>query len=491
MKITTMKAIRLLLAVLPLSFLLGLTGCNSSSGGEDATLHIMTEDYYPYNYQEDGVAKGLSYEVVQQIMAQEGRTDPIEFSDWDQAITALENDDNAVLFTTTLTPERKDKFKWVGPLDRITWALFSTNGRLSTLDSLQESFPYRVAVTQNYPAHEYLVSAGHPNLVVFPTEDEALAAFFQNQVDLVATSNPILNHYATIHNHRTSNIHKIYDLKTELLYIAFSKGTSDSIVNGWQQRLDSMKTDRSFSGIYQKYLPNETIPEILQLFTEQYPPITFQDKQGNISGGATEMVRQILSKLNIPDNTILTNWDNAYNLATLNPRVVLFSTERTSQREDLFNWVGPIGRNSANFYTKAGSSVVIDSLEGAKSLRAIGTCSSWFTEQLLKGEGFTNLVSVPTPDRLVQMLMNGEIDATVFTDVTLNDVVSSAGYTVEQLSKQYLLTSTDFYIAISKGTESDIVSNWQSALDEMVSDGTFGALYSQWYPNAENPYQDK
>lgn len=465
-----------------------ISGCNSSSGNDDVVLRIMSENFYPYNYQENGTWKGLSYEVVQEILARNSRSEIVELLDWSTAMQTLEEEDNGVLFTTTLTPERKQKFKWAGPLGKIAWAFFAVDKQVPTLTSIGEASSYRVAVVQNYPMHELLLKEQHPNLVVFPSMEEAVSAVFEKRVDLIAADTVSVFFYAAAGMGDPAAVRNVYDLKTELLYIAFSKGVPDSVVGQWQKTLDDMKDERLFAEIFRKYIPHGPIPEKLQLYTEDYPPISFREADGRISGGAMDVVRGIAAKLDVPENAILTNWGNAYNLALENPRVVLFSTERTAQREDLFNWVGPIGRNSANFYTKAGSAVVVDSLESARNLKAIGTCSSWFTEQMLLDMGFTNLISVPEPKQLATMLISGEIEATVFTDITMQDIITEAGLEIENFSKQHLLTSTDFYIAISKGTESEIVSSWQSALDEMVADGTFDSIYEAWYPNAESPY---
>ena len=483
-----MRLSRSIFALLSIATLAALSACGSSDGGE-TTLHIMSEEFYPYNYRENGDWKGLSYEVVQEILARSGRTETVELRDWSSALQALETEENAVLFTTTLTPERKQKFKWAGPLGRIDWVLYAGQDRIPPMRSLEEARPYRIAVVQDYPMQEILVEAALPNLIVFPTIGEALSALFEGRVDLAASDVGSAEFYAESAGLDRSALSMVYELKTELLYIAFSKGVSDALVSRWQKTLDDMKSDGSFAAIYRKYLPHSSPPGRLQLFTEQYPPITFRDAQGRITGGATEMVRAIAAQLGVPDEISLTNWDNAYSLALDNPRVVLFSTERTAPREDLFNWVGPIGRNSADFYTRRGSGVIVESIEDARRLRAIGTSSAWFTEQMLQDLGFTNLVSVADPSRLPAMLMNGEIDTAVFTDITMNDIVSAAGFRTDDFTRQYRLSSTDFYIALSKGTDPEIVSAWQTALDRMVADGTFAALYAAWYPGAENPYE--
>ncbi len=150
----------------------------------------------------------------------------------------------------------------------------------------------------------------------------------------------------------------------------------------------------------------------VQMLTEEYPPVTFM-KDGKVTGFVTDIVREIIARQGIPDHIRLTSWDEAYNVALSNPNVVLFSTERTEKRENLFQWVGPVGKNSAIFYAKKGSGIRINSLDEAQKMAAIATTTNWFTEQYLKDKGFTNLVSSPLPITSVKQLMNGEVQISI------------------------------------------------------------------------------
>ena len=222
----------------------------------------------------------------------------------------------------------------------------------------------------------------------------------------------------------------------------------------------------------------------VQMLTEEYPPVTFM-KNGKVAGFVTDVVREIIARQGIPDSIRLTSWDEAYKVALSNPNVVLFSTERTEKREKLFQWVGPVGKNSAIFYAKKGSGIKINSLEEAKKVAAIATTTNWFTEQYLKGKGFTNLVSSPLPITSVKQLMNGEVQLSVFTDITIPEIVKNAGYSMDDLEPVFTVSNTYFYIAVSRGTPVEMVKNWQSALDGLKADGTFERIYRSYIPHAD------
>jgi polar amino acid transport system substrate-binding protein len=58
-------------------------------------------------------------------------------------------------------------------------------------------------------------------------------------------------------------VESVFGLSTNLVYIAFSRGTSPALVARWQAKLDEMKADGAFRRIYEKWLPGEEPPGIV------------------------------------------------------------------------------------------------------------------------------------------------------------------------------------------------------------------------------------
>ncbi|MFA6295928.1 MAG: transporter substrate-binding domain-containing protein [Patescibacteria group bacterium] len=225
----------------------------------------------------------------------------------------------------------------------------------------------------------------------------------------------------------------------------------------------------------------------LTLLTEEYPPITYE-KDGKITGIATEVVEEIMKKLDVNYDIKLLKWSDAYAKALDNPNTVLFSTERTKEREHLFNWVGPLGKNTTYFYAPADSTLQINNLADAKKAGNIATCSSWFTEQYLKDQGFNNLQSSIDPKKNITQLINKDADLSIFTDMTVGNLAQSAGYSLTDIKPIYKVMETQFYIAMSKGTSTAIVRDWQKAFDKIKNDGTLAKIYQQYVPYINNPY---
>ena len=79
----------------------------------------------------------------------------------------------------------------------------------------------------------------------------------------------------------------------------------------------------------------------------------------------------------------------------------------------------------------------------------------------------------------------GEVKLSVFTDITVAEIVKNAGYSMDDLEPVFTVSSTYFYIAMSLGTPPEMVKKWQSVLDELKEDGTFEKIYRSYIPNAD------
>ncbi|WP_412051939.1 substrate-binding periplasmic protein (plasmid) [Hoeflea sp. Naph1] len=73
-------------------------------------LHLVTENYPPYNYAEDGQLKGLSVELMHLVMADAGLEYDMELMPWARAIALAENKNGYCVFTTVHTEERDTRF---------------------------------------------------------------------------------------------------------------------------------------------------------------------------------------------------------------------------------------------------------------------------------------------------------------------------------------------------------------------------------------------
>ncbi len=218
--------------------------------------------------------------------------------------------------------------------------------------------------------------------------------------------------------------------------------------------------------------------QTFRIMTEVYPPYNYIEN-GKITGISTEIVREILKRIGHPDNIKLFSWSRGYNLILQNDNHILYSTTRSSIREDLFKWVGPLVPNKTVFFAKKGSGISLSTLDDAKKLKSIGTYKDDFGELLLKDKGFTNIDSVVDNKLNIRKLVAGRINLWIINEVIGIHLAKKAGLD-EKIESIFEVVSEQMYIAFSKNTPDAIIEKWQKVLDEIKSDGTYEKVFKKY-----------
>ena len=120
----------------------------------------------------------------------------------------------------------------------------------------------------------------------------------------------------------------------------------------------------SVSGEKQKF------SEISQVYICEYPPFMFT-KDGNVTGVATEIVREIMKRLKVSYDIKSLPWKRAYSYLLEEPVMAVMCT-RTKARENLLKWAGPLIAAPLVFFAKRDSKIEIKNLEDAKKLIELG-----------------------------------------------------------------------------------------------------------------------
>jgi len=211
----------------------------------------------------------------------------------------------------------------------------------------------------------------------------------------------------------------------------------------------------------------------LRIITEEFPPYNFVDKNGDVTGQSTEIVQAILEKTDTQANIEIMPLSQGLAIAEKGPGVVIYSLNRTPQRENLFKWVGPIGFYEQAFYAKKGSAtsaliLFYSQLEDAKKVDKIGVYQGDAGAQFLASQGFTNLDYSLTDAQALKKLMDGEVQLWLGNKDGLAITAEQAGVNPDDLVLlPSVVIQADLYIAFSKDVPDSMVMAWQSALDAL------------------------
>lgn len=83
---------------------------NSSTDGSSHnsnTIHLVTLQYPPYEYEKDGEIKGIAVDIVKEIFDRMGYETKIELLPWARALEMIKNGEADGIFTAYKTPERE------------------------------------------------------------------------------------------------------------------------------------------------------------------------------------------------------------------------------------------------------------------------------------------------------------------------------------------------------------------------------------------------
>ncbi len=225
---------------------------------------------------------------------------------------------------------------------------------------------------------------------------------------------------------------------------------------------------------------------VLELFTEDYPPLTFE-RNGDVGGGGVEIVREILHRAGLTATINLVPWSRGYARTLRQENTGLFVTALTKERELLFKWVGPIASTRGQLYARKGVGMKVENLADAGRVRHVAVPRDWYLHEILLKAGLTNVHAVATPQQALRMLDAGRVDLVALNDVNIEPVAREVGLDPERFEAVYLVSESPKYIVFSMKTSDTIVNACRQALASMMADGAMAEIYRKWLPGLVPP----
>lgn len=218
------------------------------------SLKILTEDSPPGSFYKNGVLTGSMVEIVKEIQKKVGDTSEITVYPWNRAYNLLETSDDVALFATTRTAERETKFKWVGPIDKVTWIFVGKKENDIKINKLEDAKKVkRIGAYRGDARAQFLENNGFKNVSLENTPEILFNLLHKNRYDLIITSEAGLITHPKNLGIASSEFEIEYVIKSYSLYIAFSKGVSDTTIKKWQNALNELNDEGVVAKILNKY----------------------------------------------------------------------------------------------------------------------------------------------------------------------------------------------------------------------------------------------
>lgn len=229
------------------------TATNQSTPAKDPV--YITEQFPPFNYQEDGKLRGISVDLLEKMLEHMNTTlnrSEIKLLPWDQGYQMALADNNTVIFSTGRIPEREALFKWVGPISSIKVVLFALNEKHIKINSPGDLRTLKIGVVKDSAEEPLVIKAGaNPgNLVERNNTTQVIDMLKAGTIDAWAYPDLAGVWLADKAGLNASEYEVVYQLtKDSPLYYAFNKNTSDSTVQAFQKALNQTKKGKEASGV--------------------------------------------------------------------------------------------------------------------------------------------------------------------------------------------------------------------------------------------------
>lgn len=220
----------------------------------------------------------------------------------------------------------------------------------------------------------------------------------------------------------------------------------------------------------------------LTYYSEQNLPFNGLDEQGRASGFSVELLRLMWRELGQEEEPIhFLPWAQAWYLLTQQPDAVLLTTARTQRRDARLQWVCPISRSRIVLMARADQLPRIQRRADLLSLR-IGVMEADVGEQLLLNRGVppSQLMAVPSMDRVVRQLLLARTDLVAGNEVMLRHQIRQLGYPATQFVTVAVLAQQDDCFAFNDAVDPAEVARLQQALDKVRQGPAFRALQARY-----------
>lgn len=209
-----------------------------------------------------------------------------------------------------------------------------------------------------------------------------------------------------------------------------------------------------------------------------YPPITYHDEEGNLTGFDIEVSQAIGEKLGVEVEFVEAEWDSL--LAAIDSGridTVINAVSITSERQKKYDFTSPYVSLYRNIIVK-GDNDTIKSLEDLNGTNCAENITTEYADRL--EELGATIVPIDTLQQAFDLITSGRADFTILEDIQFYpylkehpDADLKIAFTIDDDVDQ-------FAIPFKKG-ETRLVEAVEQALNELKADGTLSEISEKYF----------
>lgn len=212
-------------------------------------LHLLTESYPPYNYQENGELKGIAVDLVKAVMADAGIEYEMKIQPWARAYGLALNTPGNCVFSTVHTPERDRLFEWVEPLFSTEQYLVRRTGSNVNPANLEDAKRYLVGTQLGDYTEGLLKQGGFTRVDLTSEIDLSLKKLIAGRIDLM----PMAASMVTDLQKKAIPVEPAVVFTRSTDSLACNTKTPQETLEKMRASLKKLIADGTRAGIFQRY----------------------------------------------------------------------------------------------------------------------------------------------------------------------------------------------------------------------------------------------
>jgi len=220
---------------------------------------IVTEEWAPYNYTENGEITGLSTDIVKHILGMLNKHYDIEILPSMRSSYVLDNRPHTMMFSMFRTSGREAQYQWIGPLCDGKIYFYKKKDAQIKIENLDDLRDTRLSICsrQGGLIHTLLIEQGFGNLDDAATNGlQVYKKLLAGRCDIAISETDLGVRYIlnSIGLTMDDMLEKIpFPIYESELYIVGTKDIPAEEIQQWQSALDTMKANGVYEEIIQKY----------------------------------------------------------------------------------------------------------------------------------------------------------------------------------------------------------------------------------------------
>ncbi len=215
----------------------------------------MTEQYPPYNYEENGEQKGISVDVLRAVWERMGeKAAPVRFMPWARAYRDVQEKPGMVLFSMARTPAREDLFQWACPIVTARFMLYALAKNTAKMEKLDDVERYSVGVIRDDITDILLKPyAGRTRIEAVGDMTLNMKKLDAGRIDLVAYSEEGFPEFLRRNGRSESDYRAVFPLADIQVCYAFSRDADAAFVARFQDALAALNAEGRVEKIDRSY----------------------------------------------------------------------------------------------------------------------------------------------------------------------------------------------------------------------------------------------